>query len=142
MDIKHIKSYDIIEFILALICIFIGKFEDAFTVYAFIFTSIYNIIYVVYLRKLNNKNILRCIADIISIWAYTIVILSDLYILYIMIFGCTTMFGDTIYYGIDAVEHNLLAIILLPLSTVNIIYIILYKVVDRSIQSKKDKITN
>lgn len=140
MDIKHIQSYDIIEFILALICIFIGKFEDAFTIYAFIFTSIYNIIYVIHLRKLNNKSILRSIADIVSIWAYTIVILSDLYILYIMIFGYTPY--NIIYYGIDAVEHNLLAIILLPLSTVNIIYIILYKVVDRSIQSKRDRIIN
>lgn len=138
MNIKHIQSYDIIEFILALICIFIGKFEDAFTIYAFIFTSIYNIIYVIYLR--NNKSILRSVADIISIWAYTIVILSDLYILYIMIFGYTPY--NTIYYCIDAVEHNLLAIILLPLSTVNIIYIILYKVVDRSIQSKRDRIIN
>ena len=74
----NVKNY-IGEICLMIICLGIGIFEDKFVLPAFIITTIYNVLYVLVLRRFVGERFLESVSNII--WSgcdYKCIVYSDL----------------------------------------------------------------
>ena len=138
---KKFKVFHVIlEICLALVCIFIGYFEDAYIMGAFIFACFYNFIYVLFLRKKTGEKVLESIANIILVWGCIINLVIVTYMIGIYFLGYTDngflgMGPDTTHYGIDAWLNNLEVIIFSPFVILNFIYMGIYFLLKRKKRS-------
>lgn len=129
-------NHIIIEICLAVICLGIGRFEDKFILPMFVIATIYNLVYVLYLRRKAGEKVLAGIANIIMVWAVLINLIIVTYALVIFFFGYTDygllgMAEGTTYYGLDAWKNNLALIVYGPCAIINFIYIGVYILVKR-----------
>ncbi len=136
MEKRNKLIHRIIVVCFALVCIFIGHFEDAFVGAAFLLATIYNLVYIIFLRKMTGESVLGAITGIILIWACVINVLVVSYMLYIFFAGYTDygLFGwgpGIEYHGVDAWMNNILVIIVTPAEVINFIYIGIYVAVKR-----------
>lgn len=136
MENRNKLIHRIIVVCLAVVCIFIGYFEDAFIAGAFVVATFYNLVYIILFRKKTGEPVLAAIANTVLIWACVINVLVVSYMLYIFFAGYTDygFFGTNpgiTYYGIDAWFNNLLVIIATPAVVINFIYIGIYVAVKR-----------
>lgn len=98
--------------------------------------TVYNLVYVIFLRKITGESVLGAITGIVLIWACVINVLAVSYMLYIFFAGYT-YYGflgwgpGTTYYGVDAWLNNLLVIIIAPAMVINFIYIGVYVAVKK-----------
>ena len=132
---KSKKPFYIIEICLMIISLVIGIFEDAFILPAFIITTIYNLLYVMFFRMLTGEKLLVSIANIVLHWAIALSVIIVGYMLVIFVVGYTDYgwFGGegTTYYGVNAWLNNLGVIVFAPVALINIVYIVIYFLVIR-----------
>ncbi len=128
MEKKYITIHLIVEACLALICIFIGYFEDAFILSAFVIACIYNLTYILLLRKKTGEHLLSALSNIVLLWVSIINLIYVIYALYIFIGGYTDygflgMGEGRTYFGLDAWKNNLAVILFAPAALINFLYI-------------------
>ena len=121
----------VIEICLAVICLGIGRFEDKFILPMFVIATVYNFVYVLFLRRKTGEKVLAGIANIIMVWAVLINAIIVTYAMFIFIFGYTDygllgMAEGTTYYGLDAWKNNLALIVYGPCAIINFVYIGVY----------------
>lgn len=141
------KAHAIIEILGALVSIAILMLGNNFGLYGFIAITIYNLLYVLWLRKKANLSINKAIADTVYVWALLVVIFISMVIINYMFNGYTNYgeFGgsDTVTYkGISALIHNPNMITAFPLWLVNLVYVVIYNIQDKKhseTQGKEEK---
>ncbi len=136
MENRNKLIHRIIVVCFALVCIFIGHFEDAFVGAAFLLATVYNLVYIIFLRKITGESVLGSIANIILIWGCIINVLVVSYMIYIFFAGYTDygLFGwgpGIEYHGVDAWLNNWLVIIAAPAVVINFIFMGIYAAVKR-----------
>ena len=104
MKERFSRIHIIIEFCLAVICLGIGRFEDKFILPMFVVATVYNLAYVLFLRKKAGEKILVGIANIIMILSVLINAIIVSYSIYIFFFGYTnwTLLGSILFFFISS----------------------------------------
>lgn len=136
------KTHVLIEFLLPFLCFWVVKLEDAFGIYAFGAATVYNLLYVLFLRKKAEEKFLESIANIILIWAFIVCVAVVFLLISSFFFGYTDydFVGNETgrhYYGFDAWKNSLGIIILIPFGVINGLYIAVYFVAKKYITKRK-----
>lgn len=129
MEKKNRIIHIVTEIVLAIICMNIGRLEDAHIGTAFAVTTVYNVVHVIFLRKRTGEKLAESIWHVTMVWAY-LISLSAIYIVIKSFFcGVTVngLFGNgpgKTYYGVEAWKNSFDVFIMVPLGFINVLYII------------------